>query len=162
MGFMGYQGQDQRIREDSETNDTDHRNRLGGRRSSYTRKVARKLKRRQFEHPYSRNVVNRLLACREISAHVATCAVCQRRHENSTPGRNGRARSRRGRYFGLRHAKFDTKSNVPHTLVLAVLRNVALHRLCCDQETANCPEVFLSNPGEHVGRPHTFLSVLLE
>jgi len=46
MGFMGYQGQDQRIREDSETGDTDHNNRLGRQRSSCTRKVARKLKKK--------------------------------------------------------------------------------------------------------------------
>jgi hypothetical protein len=29
MRLMGYQGQDQRIREDFETDDTDHKNRLG-------------------------------------------------------------------------------------------------------------------------------------
>jgi hypothetical protein len=98
--------------------------------------------------------------------YICTCEMCQCRHEYSTAGRNGRARSRRGRYFALRCAKSDTKSNVPHThthtLVLAVLHNVALHRHYCDQGTANCPEVFLSNPGEHVDRRHRFLSVLLE
>ena len=49
MGFMGYQGQDQRIREDSETGDTDHNNRLGGAKELAYAKSGSEIKQKCFD-----------------------------------------------------------------------------------------------------------------
>jgi len=85
MGFMGYQGQDERIGEDSETGDTDHNNRLGRQRSSYTRKVTRKWKKKAsicaFIFAKSRKPIARM--SRDFCTRRYLWSVC--RHENSTP-----------------------------------------------------------------------------